>query len=241
MNTTAEITDVIGSLPYRMAFAGGWIDQPYISKHNPEPPGSMVVVAIEPTCRFMDRAGMATSTRRIARKLWNDRLPNRDKCELVQELYDEENSGKNDPSGSQDMVGLLFPGINRLDFDYNYRGGIFPVHIENNTNPEVCSWLENVINILPIAQRPPGYNPLETMNLDPHLVKGLGETGNECFDAISRMDINALGKSMNSCMAFWEAILPNTVVHSTIQVDLKGVLSYYQNKYPGAMLSLIHI
>ena len=36
---------VIGAIPYRMALAGGWIDQPFVSRHNPAPPGSMVVVA----------------------------------------------------------------------------------------------------------------------------------------------------------------------------------------------------
>ena len=72
-----DITSVIGKIPYRMAFAGGWIDQPFVSMHNPTPPGSMVVVGIEPTFRFMDRSGMATSTREVARKLWNDVLPHR--------------------------------------------------------------------------------------------------------------------------------------------------------------------
>ena len=41
-----DITSVIGKIPYRMAFAGGWIDQPFVSMHNPTPPGSMVVVGI---------------------------------------------------------------------------------------------------------------------------------------------------------------------------------------------------
>ena len=36
-----NITGIIGSIPYRMAFAGGWIDQPFISQLNPTPPGSM--------------------------------------------------------------------------------------------------------------------------------------------------------------------------------------------------------
>ena len=49
-----------------MAFAGGWIDQPFVSQLNPSPPGSMVVVGLEPTLRFMDRAGMATGTRYVA-------------------------------------------------------------------------------------------------------------------------------------------------------------------------------
>ena len=64
------ITDVIGAIPYRMAFAGGWIDQPFVSEHNPDSPGSMVVVALEPTFWYMERAGMATGTRKVAMKLW---------------------------------------------------------------------------------------------------------------------------------------------------------------------------
>jgi hypothetical protein len=29
--TPPRLSDVIGKLPYRMAFAGGWIDQPFLS------------------------------------------------------------------------------------------------------------------------------------------------------------------------------------------------------------------
>src|SRR5512135_107391 len=104
--TFPEVTDVIGPIPYRMAFAGGWIDQPFLSKLNPTPPGSMVVVGLQPTCRYMDRCGMATSTRRVAASLWNGRLPAGDPAELVRQLYRAENEDLAEPSGSQDMVGL---------------------------------------------------------------------------------------------------------------------------------------
>lgn len=29
-----SITDVIGEMPYRIALAGGWIDQPFVSRLN---------------------------------------------------------------------------------------------------------------------------------------------------------------------------------------------------------------
>ena len=66
MDHATGIGGLIGRIPYRMAFAGGWIDQPFVSRNNPEPAGSMVVVAIEPDFRWMDRCGMATSTRAVA-------------------------------------------------------------------------------------------------------------------------------------------------------------------------------
>ena len=171
-----EITDVISQIPYRMAFAGGWIDQPFISRLNPEPPGSMVVAALEPSIRFLDRSGMATSTRDVAKRLWNGVLPDRDVTELMRELYAEENKNKSEPSGSQDMAGLLYPGINRLDYDFAHEGGIFPVHVESNNDPAIARWLERVIHMIPVAMRPARYNPLEKKNLSPEWVARLGRS-----------------------------------------------------------------
>jgi len=231
------ITDVIGKLPYRIALAGGWIDQPFASKHNPSPPGSMVVVCVEPQFRFMERAGICIGTRNIALELWKDGLPDRDPEELVEELYAAENKGKPEPSGSQDMIGLVYPGISRLDYDYAHRGGVFPRYIESNNDPRVASWLERVIHILPVAPRPEGYNPLETKNLVPEWIARLGQSGKACYDAIGARDVEALGASMNECMLCWEAILPATVRHRTLKVDLMLLLECYQARYPGAMYS----
>jgi hypothetical protein len=232
-----EISDVIGKIPYRMAFAGGWIDQPFVSRLNPTPPGSMVVVAIEPLCRFMDRCGMGTSTRKVAMALWNRGLPDRDPAELVRELYEKENKDQAEPSGSQDMAGLIYPGVNRLDYDYAYEGGTYPVHVESSNDPRVAQWLERVIHMLPVSQRPPGYRPLGIKNLDPDWIRRLGQSGKDCYDAIIARDAKGLGASMNECMACWEAILPHTVRHPTITVDLMAILGHYQARYSGAMYS----
>ena len=231
------LTDVIGSIPYRMAFAGGWIDQPFASQLNPEPPGSIVVVGLEPTCRFMDRCGMATSTRQVAMKMWHGGLPAGDPAGLVRQLYMEENKNKPEPSGSQDMIGLIYPGINRLDYDYAVDGGYFPAHIASNNDPAVAHWLEEVIYMLPVAQRPDGYNPLGIKNLDPDWVRRLGRSGKDCYSAILAKDAPALGASMNECMACWEALLPQTVRHTAIRVDLAAILQFYQSQYYGAMYS----
>jgi hypothetical protein len=237
MTTSPDLTAIIGRMPYRMAFAGGWMDQPFISQHNPTPPGSMVVVGLEPTTRFMDRCGMGTSTRQVAMRLWGGALPDREPAQLVRELYAAENEGKTEPSGSQDMAGLIYPGVNRLDYDLRYAGGTFPVHIESNNDPAVARWLAGVIYMAPVMQRPDGYNPLGVKNLDRAWIRRLGQTGRDCFDAIVARDLKALGACMNECMQCWEAILPHTVRHPTIKLDLIELLSYYQSRYAGAMYS----
>ncbi|MGA2491211.1 MAG: hypothetical protein ABSF99_13670 [Anaerolineales bacterium] len=235
--TSIEITNAIGLLPYRMAFAGGWIDQPYISRLNPNPPGSMVVVSLQPTVRFMELSGMGTSTRKVAMNLWGGSLPDQEPARLVRELYAAENEGKIEPSGSQDMAGIIYPGVSRLDYDYAYEGGYFPVHVESCNDPQIASWLEEVIYMIPTAQRPPRYSPLGEKNLDPDWIARLGRSGKDCYDAILARDIKALGASMNLCMACWEKILPHTVRHPSITVDLMALLGYYQNRYAGAMYS----
>ena len=234
---TTDITDVIGKLPYRIAFAGGWIDQPFVSKHNPTPPGSMVVVGLQPTMRFMNRCGMGTSTRKLASQIWNGSIPDRAPDELIRELYSAENNAKEDPSGSQDMAGLVYPGVIRLDYDFHYAGGYFPVYIESNNDTVVTQWLERVLHVVPIAQRPPGYNPLGEQNLNPEWISRLGHTGKDCFNAILEKDAQALGASFNECMLCWQAILPHTVRHPTITIDLMKNLEYFQSRYDGAMYS----
>ncbi len=237
MRTEDGVTTTIGAIPYRLALAGGWIDQPFVSRLNPDAPGSMVVVSVEPTCWFMERAGIATGTRNIAARLWRGRLPDRPPAELVQELYEAENRGRNEPSGSQDMIGLIYPGVSRLDYDFQHAGGVFPCRIESNNEPHVAQWLEQTIHILPVAPRPEGYNPLGVKNLDPPWIQRLGRTGRCCYDAILRRDPLALGDAMNECMACWEAILPHTVRHPAVTVDLLGLLRHYQSHYAGAMYS----
>lgn len=232
-----ELTDVISRIPFRMALAGGWIDQPFVSRANPNPPGSMVVVSLQPVMRFMERAGMATGTRRVAIERWAGVLPDRDPAELTRELYAAENATNPEPSGSQDMIGLIYPGVSRLDYDAGHEGGLFPVRVESNCDPGVAKWIERVIHVLPVAQRPEGYNPLGVKNLDPKWIARLGQTGRDCFDALVMKDIRRLGASMNECMRCWEAILPQTVDHPAIRVDLKCLLRYYQARYRGAMYS----
>jgi hypothetical protein len=233
----AKLTGVIGEIPYRIALAGGWIDQPFVSRLNPTPPGSMVVIGLEPSFRWMERAGMATGTRNVALKLWGKRLPRRAPEQLVERLYAAENKGKAAPSGSQDMIGLIYPGVNRLDYDFAHKGGIFPAHIESNNDPKIARWLERVIHVLPVEPRPDGYSPLGIKNLDVKWIQRLGRSGRDCYDAILARDIRALGASMNECMKCWAAILPHTVRHPAIQTDLVGILRHYQSRYPGAMYS----
>ena len=131
---------------------------------------------------------MATGTRNVAMHRWPDGLPERPPAELVRELYDAENQGQAEPSGSQDMIGLIYPGISRLDYDFRHAGGVFPCHIESNCESASPSGSRARSN-LPVAPRPAGYNPLGEKNLDPRWIERLGKTGRDCYEAILRCDV----------------------------------------------------
>ena len=233
----SPVEKLLGAIPNRLQLAGGWIDQPFVSRHNPKPPGSMVVVQIEPDFRPMDRSGIASGTRSIAMELWKGKLPNRPLDDLVRELYDEENKCKAEPSGSQDMIGLIYPGVNRLDYDFEIHGGVFTSHIESCNSPKVARWLSNILHLIPVEPRPDGYSPLGIKNLEPKWVAKLGQSGKDCYDAIVRMDAKALGAALNLNMKCWETLLPHVVRHPLLRVELMPILRAYQKQYAGAMYS----
>lgn len=234
---SSPVAKYLGAIPTRLQLAGGWIDQPFMSRHNPKPPGSMVVVQIEPDFRPMDRSGVASGTRAIAMKLWKGKIPDRPRAELVHELYAAENKGKAEPSGSQDMIGLIYPGINRLDYDFNHEGGVFPAHIESCNRSGVARWLEKLLYLIPVEPRPEGYSPLGEKHLDSKWVAKLSQSGKDCYTAILRRDAKALGASLNLNMRCWETLLPHVVRHPLIRLDLMALLQAYQKQYLGAMYS----
>lgn len=213
--------------PYRLCLAGGWIDQPWVSKIHP---GSVVVAQIWPTMDFNDRSGLATSSRKVAQMLWGDRYPEGDHETNARLLFGAENPpGRTYVSGSQDQIGLLYPGINRL----YYRGGYWPEKIESTTMKDICEWLSNVIHLVPIQPRPMGYDPLKLMHLEKSLIKELGEAGDSCWESILNKDIDGLGKSMTTTLRSWRKILPLTVPDQVME-ELET--KYFPN-YPGAITS----
>ena len=94
------------------------------------------------------------------------------------------------------MIGLIYPGVCRLDYDASHEGGVFPCHIEQCRDDSVARWIERVVHLVPVNQRPPGYNPLGEQRLDAGWIRRLGESGRACYDAIVRRDLSALGASM---------------------------------------------
>ena len=155
----------------------------------------MVVVGLEPDRWFMERAGMAGGTRRIALRLWGGRLPDRPREELVRELYGAENQGKPEPSGSQDMIGLIYPGVSRLDYDVRHRRWCLPRPGRIQLRAGHCAAGWKAFSIWCLSISGPKVTTLSGIkNLDPVWIARLGQTGKECYDAIVQCDLQASGR-----------------------------------------------
>ncbi len=210
--------------PYRICIAGGWMDQPWVSEIYP---GSVVVAQIWPDHDFNDRSGLATSSRKVAYELWGGRIPGGDPVRNAQLLFGAENPpGTTYISGSQDHIGLMAPGINRL----YYNGSYWPARIDSCVDPLICDWFSRVLRLVPLDPRPEGYDPLKVKNLDKDLVRELGDSGNQCWSSIMARDIGGLGRSMTRTFLAWGRMLPHTVPDWVMQEMETKYLPYY----PGA-------
>lgn len=212
--------------PYRICIAGGWMDQPWVSEVHP---GSVVVAQIWPSIDFNDRSGMATSSRSVAIELWGNQLPAGDPERNAQLLFGAENFQNTYISGSQDHLGLLKPGINRL----YYKGRYWPEHIDTSVDAEICDWLSGVIHLVPLKPRPEGYDPLKVKHLEPALVRELGDAGDLCWESILKKDVVGLGLSMKQTFLAWKKLLPFTVPDWVMQELETNYFPYY----PGAITS----
>jgi hypothetical protein len=213
--------------PYRVCLAGGWMDQPWVSEVHS---GSVVVAQVWPDIEFNDRSGMATSSRNIALELWGNQIPGGDPVRNAKLLFGAENPpGSEYISGSQDHIGLLVPGISRLD----YNGSFWPSNIETTVDRETCEWLSKVLHFTPLQPRPEGYNPILVKNLDPCLVKRLGDSGVSCYDAILNRDAGQLGEAMKETFLVWREMLPCTVPDWVME----EMETHYFPRYKGAITS----
>jgi cytidyltransferase-like protein len=223
-STTALRTEC--HIPYRIDLAGGWLDQPSVSKFAP---GSVLTISIEPTTEFNDRSGMASSTRRKAIELWKTDIPGGDREQLARMLFSYENPpGTEVISGSQDALGIVLPGLNRLD----YAGAYWPERIESCLHEDVLSWLEAHISLVTLGPREDGFSVLSDTNINRVTAGRLAIAAERCWTAILHKDIADFGACFTESFEAQVAMFPHMADGA-----LRTVISSYQPRARGWKLS----
>jgi cytidyltransferase-like protein len=192
-------------IPYRIDVAGGWMDQPYVSKYHP---GSVLTVNIEPDYEFNDRSGMSTSTRNRAIEMWQTDIPEGDPEKLAKTLFCFENPpGTKIISGSQDSLGIVYPGLNKLDYDDNY----WPHTITSVHDEDILKWIEEHLYLVALSPRRNSYNVLDNTDITRDKVKALADAADLCWQAIMNRNIKDFGKYFRTSFEAQIAMFPNMV------------------------------
>jgi cytidyltransferase-like protein len=213
-------------IPYRIDLAGGWLDQPAVSSLHP---GPVLTISIEPDYDFNNRSGMSTSSRKKAIELWQVNVPPGDKEKLALTLFCYENpQGTKYISGSQDSLGIVLPGLNRL----HYTGNFWPSEIETISDNELLNWIEERLWLVPLYPRQNDYDVLSHTNITLEGVKRLSDAAISCWNAIRERDLQTFGKAMSESFEAQIAMYPNMVSD-----DIFEVLNKYKNRVLGWKLS----
>ncbi|RRD75930.1 adenylyltransferase/cytidyltransferase family protein [Tannerella forsythia] len=193
-------------IPYRLDLAGGWLDQPYVSKYSS---GAVLTISIEPDYEFNDRSGMSTSSRKKAIELWQTDIPEGDKEKLARTLFCFENPpGTKYVSGSQDSLGIVLPGLNRL----YYNGDYWPESIESITDRELLGWIEERLWLVPLSPRHAEYDVLANTRINEADAKRLSQAAEACWQALKAKDVIAWGRAASDSFEAQVAMFPNMIV-----------------------------
>lgn len=213
-------------IPYRIDLAGGWLDQPYVSKYSS---GSVITICVEPDYEFNDRSGMSTSSRRKAIELWQTDVPDGDKEKLAKTLFCFENPpGTKYVSGSQDSLGITMPGLNK----YFYEGGYWPTDIQSITIADLLDWIEERVWMIPLYPRHDNYDVLSNTKIDESSVKKLSEATETCWKALQQQDAQAVGKAMVQSFEAQIAMFP-----SMVSPDILKQIEVFKSKVLGWKVS----
>lgn len=213
-------------MPYRIDLAGGWLDQPFVSRHYP---GSVITISLLPTVEFNERSGMATSTRLSALDLWGPKLPPGDPEKLAKILFCYDNPpGTQEVSGSQDAIGIAMPGLNKA----YYEGKYWPARIDRVGDELTLQFIERALYLVPLGPRGPEFDVLSHTNINRDNARALAGATDACWEAILAHDIEGFGGALRAGFEAQIAMFPH-MVNDTIQ----SLVQQYRNRALGWKVS----
>ena len=224
--STAELRKVC-NIPFRLDLAGGWLDQPYVSKFHA---GPVITISVHPDYHFNDRSGMSSSTRKKAIQLWQTDIPEGKREILAKTLFSFENPpGTKIISGSQDSIGIVFPGVNKLNYgNENY----WPDSIEPETNSSILEFIENHLYFITLSPRVGDFDVLTDTEINRFNAQNLAEAANKCWESIQNRNLQDFGDAMRESFEAQIAMFPNMMNPAILEI-----LNAYKDKALGWKLS----
>ena len=195
-------------IPHRMDIAGGFFDQ---KKLNASVAGAAIICNIEPK-QLADRAGMSSSTRKVIRELFGNRLPkSHSEQELANIILAYENFDQEYISGATDAYGLIFSSVCRFEFHDSYR----PHAIEKIHHAEILNWLEQHLFLYFTHARPEGYQVFDGRESFPNdVLQEYALTSDSTWEAIQDRNLDYLIKCVKRTCEIQKQLIPGYVSDS---------------------------
>lgn len=172
---------------------------------------------------------MASSTRKKAIEIWGYSLPEDDPEKLSQVLFSFENlPGKKEISGSQDSIGIVYPGLNKLNYDGEY----WPSSIESNLNNDTLKWLEDLLYFVPLSPRDESFDVLGSTSINAEKAKELAVAADGTWEALQNKNASMFGESFRKSFDAQVAMFPNMVNREVLEM-----IGRYENTAIGWKLS----
>jgi galactokinase/mevalonate kinase-like predicted kinase len=139
------------------------------------------------------------------REIWGAKIPPGDYEKLAKILFCYDNPpGTKIISGSQDSIGLVFPGLAYAYFDGEY----WPKYIEHRLDEPLLFFLENALQLIPLGPRYADFNVMTNTHFDRAHAKALADATDENWRAILDQDIIRFGSSLRAMFEAQIAMFP---------------------------------
>jgi hypothetical protein len=172
---------------------------------------------------------MASSTRRHALELWGPKIPPGNYGKLSKILFCYDNPpGTEVISGSQDSIGLVFPG---LAYSY-YEGAYWPSQIEHRLDEPLLHFVESSLQLVSLGPRFAEYDVLANTFFDRERAKALAKAAESHWQAILNQDLVRFGRTMRAGFDAQVAMFPNMMNDRVI-----ALIDEYRDRALGWKLS----
>jgi galactokinase/mevalonate kinase-like predicted kinase len=172
---------------------------------------------------------MASSSRRRAIELWETSIPAGHPEKLARVLFAYENPpGTREFSGSQDAIGIVYPGLNRLD----YAGDYWPASITSSHDEDVLRWLEDHIRLVELGPRQPAFDVLRRRKITASGARALARAADLSWQAILDRDLARFGRFCRDSFDAQTRLFPDM-----LNPGIESVLKRYAHQAAGWKLS----
>jgi galactokinase/mevalonate kinase-like predicted kinase len=131
-------------------------------------------------------------------------------------------------SGSQDSIGLVYPGLNRLE----YAGKFWPESIISVGDHPTLDWIEQHLFLIPLGQRNADFDVLKDKNITSSLVQALAAAADACWQAIREHNLPEFGRQMRASFEAQTGLFPGMITD-----PVRQMIEQYRNSVLGWKLS----